>query len=244
MEPQLDMVKRGLGKRTCYGWSISILKTAGFAAALCLALCLAGCGRKDLEKGWISLGLGDYPMAIRFFQAGVEADPGRYDAHLGLGQSLLQKSFAEGDSAAFAYGLVQLEACRSLAPSNDISGLLADAYFERAKFQLRGRDTLSALANLSKAVERGPGNPKPLNLAGIVYGKLGETDKAESLFRKALELDSADASANFNLGMILWEAGEEQSAHGHWLKALKRLPQDEDVLYWYALSEKKLRGAP
>ena len=208
------------------------------------ASCLAGCGRKDLEKGWISLGLGDYPLAIRFFQAGLEADPGRYDAHLGLGQSLLQKSFAENDSAAFAYGLIQLEACRSLAPSNDISGILADAYYERAKLLLRGRDTLSALGNLSKAIERGPGNPKPLNLAGIVYGKLGEPDKAESLFRKALEIDSADASANFNLGMILWEAGETRPAHGHWLKALKKLPHDEDVLYWFALSEKQLREAP
>jgi tetratricopeptide (TPR) repeat protein len=234
MEPQLEMVKRGFAAKT----AIAI------TGVIAVAFCFAGCGRKDIEKGWISLGLGDYPMAIRFFQAGVEADPGRYDAHLGLGQSLLQKSFAEGDSAAFAYGLIQLEACRNLAPGNDISGILTDAYYERAKILLRGRDTLSALTNLSKAIERGPGNPKPLNLVGIVYGKLGEPDKAESLFRKALELDSTDASANFNLGMILWEAGEVRPAHGHWLKALKRLPHDEDVLDWFALSEKKLREAP
>ena len=64
------------------------------------------------------------------------------------------------------------------------------------------------------------------------------------MFRKALGLDSSDASAHFNLGMIRWQAGDVRVAHGHWLKALKRLPQDEDVVYWFALSEKKLRESP
>jgi tetratricopeptide (TPR) repeat protein len=205
---------------------------------------LSACGGKDLEKGWVSLGLGDYPMAIRFFQTAVEGNPRLYDARLGLGQALLQKAFAERDSASFNYGLVQLEACRSLSQNADLAQILTDAYFERARGQLRGGDTVDALASLSKAIDRGPRNPKPLNLAGIVYGKLGEPEKAGTLFQKALQLDSADASAHFNLGMIRWQDGDIRSAHEHWLKALKTLPRDEDVLYWFALSEKKLRETP
>jgi tetratricopeptide (TPR) repeat protein len=214
------------------------------AAAIALTLFLSGCGGKEAEKGRISLSLGDYPAAIRFYQAAVEEDPGRYDARLGLGQALLQKAFAEKDAAAFEYALVQLEACRSLAPSLDISGLLAEAYYERARVLLQSEDTVSALAALSKSIDRGPSNPRSLNLVGIIYGKLGESEKAEALFRKALGLDSADASANFNLGMLRWQAGEVRQAHGHWLKALKSMPGDEDVLYWFALSEKTLRESP
>ena len=101
------------------------------AAALAFGAALCACGQGEIEKGRVNLGLGDYPMAIRFFASAVEAEPRRYDARLGLGQALLQKAFAEGDSAAFGYALVQLEACRSLAPSGDVSGILADAYYER-----------------------------------------------------------------------------------------------------------------
>ena len=43
--------------------------------------------------------------------------------------------------------------------------------------QLRAGDTLGALNALSKARDRAPADPKPLNLAGIIYGKRGETEK-------------------------------------------------------------------
>lgn len=235
MEQRMEVVRDAVG-------TAPIRKAA--MAALLSALLLCACRKGEIEKGWVNLGLGDYPMAIRFFGSAVEAEPQRYDARLGLGQALLQKAFAENDSASFEYALVQLEACRSLAPSEDISGILADAYYERARGRLKSGDTVAALAALSKAIDRAPVNPRPLNLVGIIYGKLGEADKAEALFRKALGLDSADASAHFNLGMIRWQAGDVREAHGHWLKALKRLPRDEDVLYWFALSEKKLRESP
>ncbi|MDB5048821.1 MAG: putative lipoprotein [Fibrobacteres bacterium] len=237
MEPRLELVMKRLPVISKSGRTL-------FAAVAVLSLALGACDRNELERGRINLSLGDYPMAIRFFQASVEKNPQLYDGRLGLGQALLQKAFAENDSAAFGYALVQLEACRSLSPSQDLSEILTDAYYERARSQLKNQDTVAALSSLSKAIDRGPTNPKPFNLVGIVYGKLGESEKAEALFRKALLLDSMDASANFNLGMIDWQAGETRLAHGHWLKALTALPHDEDVLYWFALSEKKLRENP
>ena len=142
------------------------------ASALALAALLSGCRGSDVAKGQACLGLGDYPLAERFFARAVESDPQGYAARLGLGQALLQKSFAENDSVAFARGLIQLEACRSLRPSQDLGGLLAEAYRERARGLLRARDTLAALAALSKAIDRDPHDPRPLNLAGIVYGRL------------------------------------------------------------------------
>lgn len=208
-----------------------------------LALGLAAC-RDGVDKGFTSLGLGDYPMAVSFFTRALEEDPDRYEARLGLGQALLQKAAAESDSAAFAYGLVQLEACRTLRPDADLSALLSDAWLERARQEARGRDTLAALEAISRSIERNPRAPAPLNLAGIIYGKRGDVDKAEALFRRAVEADSGDASAHFNLGMLRWQEGDAREAHGHWMKALSALPEDGDVLYWFALAERKLRESP
>lgn len=231
----------GLGMVTSGGWRK--LRSRVPAALACAAL-LFGCGTGDLDKGQACLALGDYPMAQRFFGRAVEADPRGYEARLGLGQALLQKAFAESDSVALAGAFIQLEACRSLRPSAEIGGLLAEAWMDRARGLLRARDTLEALAALSKSIDRDPRDPRPVNLAGIVYGKIGEAGKADALFRKALALDSGDASAHFNLGMLRWQAGEVREAHAQWLAALKTLPDDEDILYWFALAEKKLRESP
>jgi len=212
---------------------------------LCAAAAvLSACQSRDIEKGRVCLGLGDYALARTFFAKVVEEYPEGYPGRYGLGQALLQQSLAEGDSASFAHAMVQFEACRSIRPSQDLTELLTDAYTERARGLLNRKDTVSALATLAKAIERNPANPQPVNLVGIIYGKLGDPAKAAALFGKALDLDSADASAHFNLGMIRWQAGEYAKAHEHWLKALKALPKDEDVLYWFALSEKRLRESP
>ena len=44
--------------------------------------------------------------------------------------------------------------------------------------------------------------------------------------------------------MLRWQAGDVRGAHDQWLAALKALPDDEDILYWFALAEKKLRESP
>jgi tetratricopeptide (TPR) repeat protein len=212
---------------------------------LCLSLSLlTGCGQRDLDKGFTCLGLGDYPQAITFFKIAVAEKPASYPARLGLGQALLQKAVAETDSEAFKYGLIQLEACRTLKPSDDLSSLLSNAWFDRARMHARAKDTLAALEALGKASERNPHHAAPLNLAGVLYGKRGEVEQAAALFRKALAVDSKDASAHFNLGMIHWQSDEFHEAHAHWLQALSQLPDDEDILYWFARAESRLRASP
>ncbi len=220
------------------------IKQLTFHGLLIILFIVNGCQNSVLEKGYACLDLGDYPLASQFFIRAVEENPEDYLARLGLGKALLQKATAEADSSAFAYALVQFEACRSLHPTEDLSSLLADVYTEKARICLNQNDTLSALSALAKATERAPHNVQPLNLAGIIYGKLGEVSKAKNLFAKVLQLDSNDASAHFNLGMILWQAGEFKPAHDHWLKALRAMPQNEDIIYWFAFAESKLRENP
>ncbi len=210
---------------------------------LCL-FCMWGCITQDLSKGNACLALGDYPLAIRFFTQGIEKDPLNYQARLGLGKALIQKSIAEFDSLAFAYALIQLEAARNLRPSANLDSLLGGAYLERARTQLHQGDTGSALRAAVHSLDYNPKEIATLNLAGIIYAKLGELDKAKILFQKILVFDSGSASAHFNLGLIAWQGSEIYQAHEHWLLALKALPQDEDILYWFAQSEKRIRENP
>ncbi|HUI92401.1 MAG TPA: tetratricopeptide repeat protein [Chitinivibrionales bacterium] len=205
-----------------------------------LLFAITGCQRRNLEKGEICLRLGDYPSAIAFFSDEVKRRPDSYEARLGLGKALLQKA-CDADTAAWKGACIQLEAARTLSPESDIKELLSDVYLERAHQLLSDRDSIAALDALSRAIEINNRALEPLNLAGIVYFRMGEADKSEILFRKAVALDSANAAAHFNLGMVYWQARRFRDAHAQWFLALAASPGDKDMLYWFALAEKKLR---
>jgi tetratricopeptide (TPR) repeat protein len=215
---------------------------------LCLfALCALpfGCGRGNIEKGDTCLHLGDFPAAISFYDAELKRSPDSYRARLGMGQALLQKSaHANGDTALWKMALIHIEAARTLAPADEaipMAMLLQDAYAQLAHMLLSAGDTIGSLAALSRAIEYNPRSVEPVNLAGVIYFKLGDTEKAIALFKKAIALDSLHPAAHFNLGMLYWRNGQPEQAHAHWLTALKLSPGDEDILYWFALAEKRLR---
>ena len=223
------------------------MKKHALSAAL-VSFCtvfIAGCMHGNIEKGDTSLRLGDYPAAMAFFSAELQRHPDSYKARLGLGKAMLQKSAdAGGDTAVWRKGLMHIEAARTLSPPEDaaeIAELLSDAWVHNARALLSRGDTLGSLAALSRAIEYDPEGVEPLNLAGIIYFRLGDSRKAIALFSKAIQIDSLHPSAHFNLGMVYWQNNDIAKAHARWLKALKLSPKDEDVLYWFALSEKKLR---
>ncbi len=210
------------------------------AVALTLAITLPGCQNSNIDKGDICLQLGDYPAAISFYSKAVMRRPDDYRARLGLGKALLQKAY-DADTSAWKAALIQLEAARTLSPASNLGGILADVYLERAHQLLSSGDSLAALDALARSIEYDNRAIDPVNLAGIVYYRLGEVDKSEALFAKAVGLDSANAPARFNLGMVYWHSGRYKQAHAQWLAALAAAPRDKDMLYWFALSEKKLR---
>ena len=208
----------------------------------CTFLVPTGCADRSIEKGNTSLQLGDYEMAISFFQQVLRKDPRSYDARLGMGKALIQRAVDHADdTTSWRHALTHLEAARTLRPEEDIGSLLAEAWTVHARSLLGAGDTIEALSGLARAIEHNPGSVEPLNLAGIVYFKIGDANKAEALFRKAVDLDTEHPSGYFNLGMVYWRRGRLADARGYWLKALKLAPDDEDILYWFALAEKQLR---
>lgn len=201
----------------------------------------AGCYHDKVKKGTICLELGDYSTAVEIFSVEVKKHPDRYEARLGLGKALLQRSVDLSDSLDWKVGLLQLEAAFSLNPQATIKPILSDAWFQRGQFLLAKGDSSACMEALSRSLEYNPRSLDPLNLAGILYFRKGETKKAEALFQKAVLIDSLSTASRFNLGMVYWSENEVKSAHTNWLAALKLSPDDKDVLYWFSCAEKKLR---
>ena len=216
-----------------------------FYLAPILTLLIIACSRNNIEKGTTCLRLGDYPGAISFFGDELKRQPDSYEARLGLGKALLQQSAdANGDTAVWKQGLMHIEAARTLSPPDDaaeIRKLLSEAWGHHARTLLSVGDTLGSLSALSRTIEYNPTSAEPLNLAGIIYFRLGDERKAIALFEKAAQIDKKNPSPHFNLGMIYWQNNRVIEAHAHWLMALKLSPKDEDLLYWFALAEKKMR---
>ncbi len=202
---------------------------------------LLGCGSDPVRKGRTALALGDYVMAKSFFAGRLQQKPDCYPARLGMGKALIQEAAALATDSSWRRALTHLEAARTINPqSPEVIELLGEAWSVHARNRLESGDTLQALSALGKAIEYSPFSVEPLNLAGIVYYRLGDPDKAVTLFRKAIAVDSSNASAYFNLGMVYWQQNNHQMAHTQWLHALENDPADDDIVYWFALAEKSL----
>ena len=71
------------------------------------------------------------------------------------------------------------------------------------------------------------------NLLAFCRLRIGHYDKAESLFKKALELDDRSATINFDLGMFYKNQGQYKKALEYLVKASKLGPNDDFV--WFML---------
>ena len=102
-------------------------------------------------------------------------------------------------------------------------------------------DTINALGSLSRAIDLNPRSIEALNLAGIIYFRMGESEKARILFNRALAADTSQPFTHFNIGMVRWASHDVRGAHNAWFRALQLAPQDKDIIYWYSMAEKRLQ---
>lgn len=205
---------------------------------------IAGCGQSDIDKGNVCLRLGDYEMAEHFFGKALYRNPKDYGARLGMGKALLQRATAHSSDSVDIWkrGLVHLEAAESINPGEDLRPLLSDAWYRRSKHLLAKEDTSEALTALTRSIEHKPQNIDALNSAGVLYFRLGEVAKAKEILKSAIAIDSLNTALHFNLGMICYQDGETAEAHKYWLSALKNSPEDEDLMYWFAVAEREMRS--
>jgi type IV pilus assembly protein PilF len=95
---------------------------------------------------------------------------------------------------------------------------LAAGYYERGQFEV-------ALEVLAEAQRLDANYPKIYNVSGLVYTMLGEPQKAEENFRRALALAPNDPDIHANYGAFLCATGRERESIPEFERALS------DALY-------------
>jgi type IV pilus assembly protein PilF len=91
---------------------------------------------------------------------------------------------------------------------------LAAGYYERGQFDV-------ALEVLDESQKIEPNYPKTYNVYGLVYTMLGETQKAEINFQRALALAPSDPEIHANWGAFLCTTGRPQQAIPEFETALR-----------------------
>lgn len=80
-----------------------------------------------------------------------------------------------------------------------------------------------------KALSLAPDDPLIMDSLGWTYFRLGQTDKAVELLRKALALRQ-DPEIAAHLGEALWVKGQRDEARKIWQTSLKQAPDNEVLL--------------
>lgn len=209
-------------------------------SALFGAVLLISCGENSVKRGYQSLQLGDYDMAIGFFNEQLHRNPRDFQARVGMGKALLQKSYANSqDTVLWRQALVQLQAARSIENQDFINLLLKDAWITYGRKKLTAADTMSAFIALTFALDYDSSDSEALNLSAILFSSFGLTQKAESLLTVASHNHKTDKDILFNLGILHFHRKEYGEALRIWKSEVLFDSSDTELRQWIDLAEKK-----
>lgn len=88
----------------------------------------------------------------------------------------------------------------------------ADLIVYELNYYLRNQKFAEAKENLKLAIEKEPENKQLHFSLGVVHDNLGETEKAEAAYKRALELDPNYFDAVYNLGALYFNKGVEMNS--------------------------------
>ena len=167
-------------------------------------------------RGMATAGMGDLPKALIAYQAALRLSPNYLPALEGAAQT----EFQLGDAGA-APLLLKVLAQR---PDDET----AHAFL--GVIEYRKNDCADAVDQFEKATTTIARQPGVLNDYGICLAGLNRNDQAVGIFSEALELDSANPGARYNLALAQWNAHLADDA----LKTLESLidatPPYDDAL--------------
>jgi tetratricopeptide (TPR) repeat protein len=216
------------------------------AALLAAALAVACSG--DLKRAKDSYRVGDYPRALRLFEAELDRNPASFEARYGQAlvlQELALKAKSQGaDSEAVWQAAVDAySVCARLGDTAAIAENWAIALFHLANRQYLRQRYGPALGNLDVARRIDPRNKYVLNLAGIVEYSRGQYKEAQETFEYLIALDPGFVSAYLNLGNVLWESGNEDAALVTWKQALAVSPSNPIIIKRIENALQKIAGS-
>ncbi|MFZ8785474.1 SPOR domain-containing protein [Thermocrinis sp.] len=85
-------------------------------------------------------------------------------------------------------------------------------YYDLGLSALSAKNYSEAIANFFIATQKAPNEPKVWNALGIAYMEVFEYEKAESAFRRALEVDKKFTEARLNLGVMYFRKKDYENA--------------------------------
>jgi Tfp pilus assembly protein PilF len=123
---------------------------------------------------------------------------------------------------------------------SDDSDLSEGQEFDRAVAAgaelLQAGDPLAARAQLERALRFKPRNQRARNMLGLALFKLGELEKAESLYRGLIEDHPADPTLRVNLGLVFLKAGASPEAVRCFETALDLGPDHQKAMNYLGLA--------
>jgi len=162
--------------------------------------------------------MGEEERAITFLEEAIQRDSTFAMAHRKLGVILRNRQEQRN------------RAMEALSKAFEYRDRLTDRerYLTEAQYHLDVRNDLTrAAAAYESLLELDPNDDWALNNAGTIYGNMQrDYDRAEPMFRRAIQIDTLSAPPYFNLAVILanqWKLDEVDSTLALWAR---RLPSD------------------
>jgi tetratricopeptide (TPR) repeat protein len=171
-------------------------------------------------QGFVAMAMRDYTRALTAFDAALEANASYVPALVGRGQALLESQ--KGDAALEAF-----EKALSIDPSlTDLSRRVEVLRFRNVQDVIDAAQTAAKegrVADARRAYERAIAiSPESAFLhreLGQLERRAGDTDRALGHLRRAIELDSNDATALVETGELLEARGDVTGAENAYRKA-------------------------
>jgi len=154
--------------------------------------------------------------AVPHLRRAIEADPGREDALLMMGQA----HYMREDYGKAAYWF------RRLLRRNPKS---AEAYAGLALILKTGGNLRAAAAHLNRAVQLDPGLAEAHFYLGEVMSDLGRPQQAVRSYLESLRLNPRQAEARNNVGVLLFQRGNLKEAEAHFERAVLLRPDYADA---------------
>jgi tetratricopeptide (TPR) repeat protein len=178
------------------------------------------------EKGYLFFArflfsMRDFPRADAMSAKAVFLDPVDADALILQGRLLIMKG-------ELANGQALLEKALQIVPAN------AEAHFQLGALMDRNKRYTEAIRQFQKVVALEPGNPQAYDYLALDLEPLGEIEKAEQAYQKALQVNQGprfDSFLDYNYGRFLMKRNRLGESKKHLDRAVELTPQVRAVRY-------------
>jgi tetratricopeptide (TPR) repeat protein len=174
-----------------------------------------------LEFARFLFSMGDYPRADTMAQKAVSLAPSNAQALTLAGQLLVMK----GETA---HGQALLETACKIDPAN------AGAHFQLGALMDRARRPREAVAEFEKVIALQLANPRAYDYLALNLEPLGEIERAEQAYRKALQINDGpqfDSFLDYNYGRFLMKRNRLSESKKHLDRAVDLAPKVRAVRY-------------